>query len=98
AAGIAGLIKATMAVHTQLIPPTTGCENPHAELGGESPALRISCEGECWPLERPLSAGVSAMGFGGINSHLVLEGTAKERRTKLSPRERALLASHQDAE
>ena len=29
AAGIAGLMKATMAVHTRIVPPTTGCDTPH---------------------------------------------------------------------
>ena len=38
------------------------------------------------------------MGFGGINTHVVLEGTATERRRALGPGERALLASTQDAE
>src|SRR5207245_4095022 len=30
AAGVAGLIKAVMSVHTQVLPPMTGCEQPHA--------------------------------------------------------------------
>ena len=37
AAGVAGLIKAAMAVHTQTLPPTTGCETPHAELTCDAP-------------------------------------------------------------
>ena len=98
AAGIAGLIKAAMAVHTQILPPTTGCEAPHAELTGEAPALRVLRRGEAWPASVPLRASASAMGFGGINTHVVLEGTASERRHELSGQERALLSSAQDAE
>src|ERR1039458_6444221 len=41
AAGVAGLIKAAMAVHSQILPPATGCDVPHAELTGGSPALRV---------------------------------------------------------
>ena len=37
AAGVAGLIKAAMAVHTKVLPPTTGCDEPHPELAGEAP-------------------------------------------------------------
>ena len=55
-------------------------------------------EAELWPAELPLRASVSAMGFGGINAHVVLEGTAAERRSKLSPHERQLAKSGQDAE
>jgi enediyne polyketide synthase len=98
AAGVAGLLKATMALHTQMMPPTTGCQEPHAELLGPEPALRVLRKGGRWPQELPLRAGVSAMGFGGINTHVTLEGTDAVRRRTASARERELLASAQDAE
>ena len=85
AAGIAGLIKATMAVHTQVLPPTTGCEQPHPHSRGPSPALRVLREAELWPQDRPLRASVSAMGFGGINAHVVLESVVAERREHAQP-------------
>lgn len=98
AAGVAGLIKATLAVHAGILPPTTGCEEPHAELRGDSPALMTLKEGRPWPEGAPRRAGVSAMGFGGINAHVVLEGDARTARTAFSNREKALLSSQQDAE
>ncbi len=55
-------------------------------------------QGEPWPAGRPLRAGVSAMGFGGINTHVVLEGESGGGRRELSRAERTLLASPQDAE
>ncbi|HEV2851243.1 MAG TPA: SDR family NAD(P)-dependent oxidoreductase [Thermoanaerobaculia bacterium] len=98
AAGVAGLIKAALAVHSQVLPPTTGFEEPHAELQGENASLRLLTQGEPWPADLPLRAAVSAMGFGGINTHVVLEGDAAARRRSLTVRERELLASWQDAE
>jgi enediyne polyketide synthase len=98
AAGVAGLIKATMAIHTQVLPPMTGCEQPHPQLGGPASALRVLREAELWPGDRPLRASVSAMGFGGINAHLVLESVVAERRETFSTRERSLSRSNQDAE
>jgi len=98
AAGVAGLIKATMAVHTQVLPPMTGCEQPHPQLGGPSPELRTLREAELWPGDRPLRASVNAMGFGGINAHIVLESVVGERRETFSARERSLSRSSQDAE
>ncbi|HET6260636.1 MAG TPA: beta-ketoacyl synthase N-terminal-like domain-containing protein, partial [Chloroflexia bacterium] len=98
AAGVAGLIKAIMALQAQVLPPTTGCEQPHPMLAGEAPTLRVLSEGEPWPQDRPLRAGVSAMGFGGINTHLVLEGASPRPRRGLSSRDQGLLASQQDAE
>jgi len=98
AAGVAGLLKAVMALKTQVLPPTTGCREPHPELTGERPALRVLTEGECWPSDRPLRVGVSGMGFGGINAHIVLEGTVGDRCRDLDARTRTLLASAQDSE
>jgi enediyne polyketide synthase len=98
AAGVAGLIKATMAVHTQLLPPTTGCEQPLPLCEGPNGALRVLQEAEVWPERQPLRASVSAMGFGGINAHVVIESTVADRRRTLSSRERSLSSSWQDAE
>ncbi len=98
AAGIAGLLKATLAVESQVLPPATGCEEPHAALAGADPVLRVLAAAEPWPAGRPLRAGVSAMGFGGVNAHVVVEGPAAARRPGLSARERRLAAPPQDVE
>lgn len=98
AAGAAGLIKAAMAVHTQVLPPTVGCEDPHELLTGPQAVLRILREPEPWPADRPLRASVSAMGFGGINTHVTLEGVSAHRRRGLDPRTARLGATPQDRE
>lgn len=98
AAGVAGLIRATMALHSQILPPNSGTFDLHPELSHENAVLRVLAKGELWPADLPLRAGVSAMGFGGINTHLVLEAATTTRRTHLRTREQNLLASAQDAE
>ncbi len=99
AAGVAGLIKASLAIHHQVLPPTAGCDEPHPDLlRGDAPRLRVLDRPEPWPADLPLRAGVSAMGFGGINSHLVVEGVAGSRRGFLSPAVTRLATSAQDAE
>lgn len=98
AAGVAGLIKATMALGAQILPPTVGCDDPHEELKGQKPALRALKRGELFSDGASLRAGVSAMGFGGINTHVTLEATDADRRQSLSSKERALLATAQDTE
>ncbi|WBB75814.1 type I polyketide synthase [Micromonospora sp. WMMD1128] len=74
AAGVAGLIKAALAVHHRVVPPTAGCVEPHPEFTTGRPALRMVPAAEPWPDGAPPRAGVTAMGFGGINTHVVLEG------------------------
>ncbi len=98
AAGVAGLIKATKALETQILPPTVGCDDPHEELKGDGPTLRILKQGELFFNDANLRAGVSAMGFGGINTHVTLEAPRDDRRESLTSKERALLTSAQDAE
>ncbi|MEV4060344.1 type I polyketide synthase [Nonomuraea dietziae] len=98
AAGVAGLLKAVMALHRQVIPPTTGCTEPHESLLGGGVPLRLVHAPETWPDDLPLRAGVSAMGFGGINTHVVLEGAAPRRRPMFTPKERRLAARPLDAE
>ncbi|MEU6081379.1 SDR family oxidoreductase [Streptomyces sp. NPDC047108] len=73
AAGLAGLIKAAMALHTGVTPPTGLLEEPNpAWQEGESPFV-FHTTAQPWPAppaER--IAGVSAFGFGGTNFHVVL--------------------------
>jgi enediyne polyketide synthase len=97
AAGIAGLIKATLALKSGIIPPTTGCEHPHSEITGQSPSLRVLKTAEAWPPNgQPRRAGVSSMGFGGINVHLVVEGNGSPQTVTAA--QRTLTSSSQDAE
>ena len=98
AAGVAGLIKASMALREQVLPPNAGMETPHPVFSREVPVLRFLPQGEVWPANLPLRAGVSAMGFGGINVHVALEGHAVSRRQNLDEREIALVTSAQDTE
>ena len=76
AAGIAGLINASLALYHKTLPPTIGVErlNPKADLA-DGP-LRVSTKPRPWfhaDRSRPRRAGVSAFGFGGTNFHAVLE-------------------------
>ncbi|MDN3354735.1 type I polyketide synthase [Actinomadura sp. DC4] len=96
AAGVAGLIKAALAVHHQVLPPTTGCFDPHPVLSEEAAGLRVLRKAEPWPEDAAFRAGVTAMGFGGINTHIVLEGGAP--RKAHGPAYEALAASVQDVE
>jgi enediyne polyketide synthase len=98
AAGVAGLIKAALAIHHQVLPPITGLREPRPELDGDA-GLRALPLAEPWPETLPLRAGVNSFGFGGINVHVTLEGRPTvKRKQALSARERMLAFSAQDAE
>src|SRR5688500_3079838 len=83
AAGVAGLIKASMALGWQILPPAGGCDGPPDELKGKGSALCPLKRGELFSTRSHLRAGVSAMGFGGINTHVALEAPHDDRRHSL---------------
>jgi enediyne polyketide synthase len=97
AAGVAGFIKAAMAVRHGVVPPSTACEEPLDALTDVTSPLRIRSQSLPWPAARPRRAAVSAMGFGGINTHVVLQAETMPRR-ELTTHESILDASAQDAE
>lgn len=99
AAGIAGFIKACCAVDRGILPPGRPTATPHPFLDQVKHVLRRSQDAELWQQPRPMRAGVSSMGFGGINVHVTLEASRKTSRTKmLAVSERRLLDSFRDAE
>jgi polyketide-type polyunsaturated fatty acid synthase PfaA len=74
AAGIAGLIKATLALHHKILPPTINIERPSEKLGIEKTPFYLNTEPRPWITDgEQRRAGVSAFGFGGTNFHFVLE-------------------------
>ncbi|QCC78433.1 acyltransferase domain-containing protein [Nocardioides daphniae] len=70
AAGAAGMIKAALALHHRVLPPTLHAEEPHADV--ESTRFRLLSQAEPWEGDGERLAGVNAFGFGGINAHVVL--------------------------
>jgi enediyne polyketide synthase len=98
AAGVAGLLKAVLAVRHQVIPPATSHIDPHPALTGPAPAMRVPDRAELWPQGAPIRAGISSMGFGGINAHVVVEHADGVRRTGVPTVTRRLVASRQDVE
>lgn len=72
AAGVAGLIKAVLALGHGTVPPhaNLGTVNPLIHLAGTP--FGIPVEPRAWQT-RPRRAAVSAFGFGGSNAHVVVE-------------------------
>ncbi|UQA59462.1 non-ribosomal peptide synthetase/type I polyketide synthase [Polyangium aurulentum] len=74
AAGVAGLIKATLALENELIPPTLHFRRPNPQLELEASPFFVNAAPLAWPrAEVPRRAGVSSFGVGGTNAHVVLE-------------------------
>ena len=76
AAGAASLVKAVLALHHRVLPPTLNVDRPSPKLGLDSTPFYLNTEARPWIRPAgapPRRAGVSSFGFGGTNFHLVLE-------------------------
>ncbi len=74
AAGIAGLIKAVLAVERGQIPPSLHFESPNPALNLDESPFYVNASLRPWPAAAaPRRAGVSSFGIGGTNAHVILE-------------------------
>ncbi|GAA4221529.1 acyl transferase domain-containing protein/thioesterase domain-containing protein/acyl carrier protein [Sagittula marina] len=74
AAGVASLIKASLALHHAQIPPSLGYEAPNPAIGFEGSPFMVNDRLTDWTRgDHPRRAGVNALGVGGTNAHVVLE-------------------------
>ncbi|MDP1568415.1 MAG: beta-ketoacyl synthase N-terminal-like domain-containing protein, partial [Vicinamibacterales bacterium] len=75
AAGLVALVKTTLALHHQVLPPHAGVTRPIAAVAADGQPLALLEAPRPWLAEPglPRRAGVSAFGFGGTNYHAVLE-------------------------
>jgi len=81
AAGSAGLIKAALALHHKVLPPTIKVKKPQDVLLASDSPFYVNTELRPWipRAEHPRRAGVSALGFGGSNFHCLLEEYQAEK-------------------
>ena len=79
AAGVASLIKMSLALHHKVLPPTL-CDEVNPELDVEATPFYINTQTAPWigRLGVPRRAAVNAFGFGGTNSHAILEQAPAE--------------------
>jgi acyl transferase domain-containing protein len=74
AAGVAGLIKAALALHYGWIPPSVNFRQANPKIPFERGPFRVNLALSPWPDgNNPKRAGVSSFGIGGTNVHLILE-------------------------
>jgi acyl transferase domain-containing protein/NADP-dependent 3-hydroxy acid dehydrogenase YdfG len=97
AAGAAGLVKAVLALHHRVLPPTIKVRQPNARLGLEDSPFYLNTAARPWtrPDDHPRRASVSSFGFGGANFHVALEEAAGRTapRFRVAASELVLLAA-----
>ncbi len=99
AAGMAGLIKAALALRHRVLPPTIGVDKPASGIDFETSPFYVNTQTRPWlrgAQAQPRYCGVSAFGFGGTNFHTVLAeytGSFRDSDTlDLNPRNAEIFA------
>ncbi|APX22784.1 MAG: polyketide synthase [Rhodobacteraceae bacterium] len=74
AAGVASLIKTSLALHNAEMPPSLGFEAPNPAIDFDNSPFLVNDRLTPWPrAHHPRRAGVNSLGVGGTNAHAVLE-------------------------
>ncbi|TBR57001.1 polyketide synthase [Westiellopsis prolifica IICB1] len=74
AAGIASLIKTVQALKHKQIPPSINFEVPNPEIDFVNSPFYVNTKLTDWETNNtPRRAGISSLGFGGTNAHVILE-------------------------
>lgn len=68
--GIAGIMKAVLAIERGIIPPTIGIENLNPNVDLKDGRLRIVQQSTPWPDLPIRRASVNSFGYGGSNAHV----------------------------
>ena len=81
AAGVTGLIKTVLALEHGEIPPTLHFEKPNPHIDFAASPFYVNAKLQEWkPGEGPRRAGVTSLGIGGTNAHVILEEAPAVKR------------------
>ncbi|MBD3385839.1 acyltransferase domain-containing protein [candidate division KSB1 bacterium] len=97
AAGITGLIKATLALHHRALPATVNFTRANEKLKLQDSPFYVVDSLTSWDQPEPLRAGVSSFGVGGTNVHMILEQAPERAQKAETGREHILVLSAKSA-
>ncbi len=82
--GVAGLAKAALVLHHDTVPPNLNFERPNPNIPFDEFKLKVATELQPLPHlgDLPPVVGVNSFGFGGTNSHILLEAAPRTDGTK----------------
>jgi len=100
-AGVAGMMKAALALYHRTLPPTINVEEPNPAMDIKNSSFYINNNVRPWlkkNSEHVRRAGSSAFGFGGTNFHVLLEEHDGETQARLPRGEEVFLFQGKDVQ
>jgi acyl transferase domain-containing protein/acyl carrier protein len=78
-AGVAGLIKASLCLKHNQVPPQANLIEPNPNIPFEELGIKLPRQMEKLPDDgRPVCVGINSFGYGGTNAHVILERPPQE--------------------
>ena len=93
AAGIASLIKVTQALKHEQIPATLHFNKANPSIDFNNSPFYVNAQLKDWNDTKPLRAGVSSLGVGGTNAHVIVEQFVGEQKSNSDARDELVLLS-----
>jgi len=94
AAGIAGLIKASLALKHKKIPASLHFETPNPRIDFDNSPFFVNTKLREWKTDGfPRRAGVTSLGMGGTNAHVIVEEAPEKEPSGASRPEQLVLLS-----
>lgn len=73
ASGISGFIKVILSMVNKQIPPSLNCKHPNSRFDFENSPFYINSQLQPWETRDGIRrAGISSLGFGGTNAHIII--------------------------
>ena len=86
AAGISGLIKATLAVRNGVVPPNVNYDTPNPNIPFDALNLKVPTEAEPFPAAEGLRyAVINSFGFGGTNASALISSAPEQAAVPVAP-------------
>ncbi|VBB84212.1 Putative polyketide synthase [Podospora comata] len=76
ASGLSSLIKMTLALENETIPPNLNFTTPNPKIPFKEGKLTVPTEPRPWPKDRDHVVGVNSFGIGGSNAHVLLSSAS----------------------
>ncbi len=73
AAGVVGLIKASLCLQKEKVPPNLHFDNPNPKIPFDKMCIKVPIKLESLNSQKALHAGVNSFGYGGSNAHVLLQ-------------------------
>lgn len=93
AAGVASLIKVTQALKHEQIPATLHFNKANPSIDFSNSPFYVNAQLKGWDETKPLRAGVSSLGVGGTNAHVIVEQFVSEQKPISDVRDELVLLS-----